>query len=174
MVLSHRLLRDKKMITYDPRALLRKIAPVSKIKRLLSSRLSLKKAALNFVDSVDFIDKKEVTRVALNVVNSYKKRVADETGDDKSQLRQDLLDDPALLIQRVQNEVITQISGEIKNNYDGEQYEWLPSDAFDPRPEHQLLYGQVFTIGQGEMPGDAYGCQCGMNILVKGSELKLG
>ncbi len=155
-------------IKYDPTKLLSKIAPKKKIKKLLSSRVSLKKTALSFLNDVDFINKKRVTEVALKTIKSYRDRIK----DDKS-LKPDLLDDPAQLIQRVQNEVILQIGAEIKGNYSGEKYEWLPSSAEIPDPEHQLNYGKVFTVGDGEMPGERYGCMCGMNILVKGDKLEL-
>lgn len=156
------------MIQYDPSKLLRKIAPESKIKKLLSAKLTLKKAALSFIDSVDFIDRKSVTSTALKVVRNYTNRVKDETST-KSELKAD----PALLIQRVQNEVISQISEGIKERYQGESYVWLPSDADEPDPEHQLNYGKQFIIGDGEMPGDRYGCRCGMEILVADKKLDL-
>lgn len=156
------------MITYDPTALLKRIAPETKIKKLLSRGLTLKKAALSFVDSVEFLNKKAVSRVALKVMKNYRDRLDAETVE-----KSELLSDPALLINRVQNEVVTQISQEIKETYDGKEYEWLPSDAEEPDPEHQLKYGEIFTIGVGEMPGDRYGCRCGMNILVKETKLNL-
>jgi hypothetical protein len=166
-------------IDYDPKELLKKIAPESNIKKLVSKRLTLKKAALNFVDSVDFIDKKSVSKIALKTIDSYQKRIANEqieagleSGAGKA-LEKAILADPKQLIQRVQNEVIFQVSNSIKENYDGEQYEWLPSDAEEPDPEHQLNYGKVFTIGDGEMPGERIGCRCGMRILVKQTQLKL-
>lgn len=153
---------------YDPAELLKKIAPERKIKKMLTKKLTLKKAALSFVDDIDFIDKKSVSRVALKTVKGYQSRVAEETAT-----KSDLLDDPAQLIQRVQNEIIFQISGEIKDKYDGSQYVWLPSSADEPRPEHQLNYGLTFTIGDGEMPGEDYGCQCGMEILTDDTQLNL-
>ena len=166
-------------IDYDPKELLKKIAPESNIKKLVSKRLTLKKAALNFVDSVDFIDKKSVSKIALKTIDSYQKRIANEqieagleSGAGKA-LEKAILADPKQLIQRVQNEVIFQVSNSIKENYDGEQYEWLPSDAEEPDPEHQLNYGKVFTIGDGEMPGERPGSRCGMRILVKQSKLNL-
>ena len=166
-------------IDYDPKELLKKIAPESKIKKLVSKRLTLKKAALNFVDSVDFIDKKSVSKIALKTIDSYQKRIANEqieagleSGAGKA-LEKAILADPKQLIQRVQNEVIFQVSNSIKENYDGEQYEWLPSDAEEPDQEHQLNYGKIFTIGDGEMPGERIGCRCGMRILVKQSKLNL-
>jgi len=156
-------------IEYDPKSLLKKIAPESKIKRLVSSRLSLKKAALAFVDAIDFVNKKSVSRVALKTIKEYKSRIKAD-----SEIKSEILDDPRQLIQRVQNEVVFQISKEIKSAYRGEQYEWLPSDADEPDPEHQLNYGKIFTIGVGEMPGERYGCNCGMNILVNQTRLELG
>ena len=166
-------------IDYDPKELLKKIAPESKIKKLVSKRLTLKKAALNFVDSVDFIDKKSVSKIALKTIDSYQKRIANEqieagleSGAGKA-LEKAILADPKQLIQRVQNEVIFQVSNSIKENYDGEQYEWLPSDAEEPDPEHQLNYGKIFTIGDGEQPGERIGCRCGMRILVKQTKLNL-
>lgn len=155
-------------IIYDPNSLIKKIAPPSKIEKLVSGRVSLKKAALNFVDAVDFIDKKKVSEVALKTIASYKARIkADES------VKDEVLNNPRQLIQRVQNEVIFQVANGIKDKYSGERYEWLPSDAEEPDPEHQLNYGKVFTIGEGEMPGERIGCRCGMNILVNETRLNL-
>lgn len=167
-------------IVYDPKELLKKIAPEAKIKRLVKGDLTLKKAALSFVDAVDYIDKKSVAEVALNTVRSYQEREAKaqvEAGFDSNagkELASDIKKDPKLLINRVQNEVVFQISREIKSTYEGEEYEWLPSDADEPDPEHQTLYGTIRVIGVGEMPGERYGCRCGMRILVKQTKLELG
>lgn len=156
-------------IVYDPTKVVNQIAPESKIKKMLKQNVTLKKTALNFASSIDFIDKKSVTKTALKVIKDYKKRIkADE--DSKNEI----LDDPKLLIQRVQNSLIWQIKEGIKETYRGERYEWLPSDADEPDPEHQLKYGEVFTVGDGEMPGDREGCKCGMRILVNETELELG
>lgn len=166
-------------IIYDPSKMLKKIAPEAKIKRMLTGNMTLKRAALSFVDAVDFIDRKAVTKVALNTVKGYQVRAAKasvDAGFDRAAgdaVEDAILDDPRQLIQRVQNEMVFQISGEIKNQYKGEQYEWLPSDADEPDPEHQLNYGKVFTVGEGEMPGERYGCKCGMRILVNETQLKL-
>ncbi len=135
---------------------------------MLSQRVTLKKSALSFASQMDFLDKKAIERVAAKTIKGYRARIKED--DDQ---RDEITDDPKQLIQRVQNEVITQVAGEIKDRYAGEQYEWLPSDAEEPDPEHQLNYGKVFTVGEGEMPGDRYGCRCGMNILVADSSLDL-
>ncbi len=155
-------------IKYDPTELLRRVAPQKKIKKLLSTQLTLKKTALSFVNDVDFLSKRGVSRVALKTIKGYKKRIKDDPSE-----RADIIKDPAQLIQRVQNEVVFQVAGEIKDQYAGEYYRWLPSDADEPDPEHQLNYGETFQIGVGEMPGERYGCRCGMEILVEGSRLNL-
>ncbi len=156
------------MIKYEPDKLLAKIAPEKKIKKLISSNVSLKKTALSFVNDIDFLNKKSIADTALKVIKGYKKRIKDDP-DLESAIKKD----PAQLIQRVQNEVILQIGDAIKEKYHGEAYIWLPSDADEPRPEHQLNYGVEFQIGDGEMPGDEYGCRCGMQILVDASSLEL-
>lgn len=155
-------------IKYDPSKILKKIAPGSKIEKLVSKRLSLKKAALAFTQAFDFLDPKAIERVALKTIKGYKQRVKDDP-----ELKDELLADPRQLIQRVQNEVIFQIKDEIATKYAGEFYTWLPSDAEEPDPEHQLNYGKNFQVGDGEMPGDRIGCRCGMEILVDGSSLDL-
>ena len=148
--------------------MLRKIAPEKKIKKLMSGNISLKKTALSFVDDIDFISKRDIKSVALNVIKNYQARIKDDPS-----IKSDLKEDPAQLIQRVQNEVCLQVTDGIKENYSGEFYIWLPSDAEEPDPEHQLKYGQKFQIGVGEMPGDRIGCRCGMEILVKDSTLNI-
>jgi hypothetical protein len=156
------------VVKFQPDKLLAKIAPAKKIKKLLKGNISLKRTALSFIDAVDFIDKKNVADTALKVIKGYKQRIKDDPD-----LEEEILKDPKQLIQRVQNEVILQIGAAIKDKYDGERYIWLPSDADEPRPEHQLNYGVEFTIGDGEQPGDEWGCRCGMQILVDGSSLEL-
>jgi hypothetical protein len=156
------------MIKYQPDKLLAKIAPPSKIKKMLKGNLTLKKAALSFIDDIDFIDKKNVMDTALKVIKGYKKRIKDDPS-----AKDEIKADPKQLIQRVQNEVIVQVADEIKKKYDGSTYTWLPSDADEPRPEHQLNYGLEFMIGEGEMPGDEWGCRCGMEINSSDSSLDL-
>lgn len=156
------------MITYEPSKLIKKIAPEKKIKKLLSDQVSLKKTSLSFVNDIDFLSKKSIAKVALKTIKGYQDRIAlDEAA------KSEILADPKQLIQRVQNEVITQIAGEIKEKYNGKGYIWLPSDAEEPDPEHQLNYGKTFQIGDGEMPGDRIGCKCGMQILTEDSSLEL-
>lgn len=165
-------------IIYDPKAMLQKIAPQRKIEKLVTKKAGLKKTALSFVSDIPFLDKKKVTEVALKTVRGYQERVAKvqaDTGERAAgrELQSELVEDPVQLVQRIQNEVVFQVSSRIREEYSGEEYEWLPSDADEPDPEHQLKYGQVFQVGSGEMPGERYGCRCGMRILVKQTKLEL-
>ncbi len=168
-------------IKFDPRALLRKVASKKKIERLVTDKVSLKKTALSFVDDIEFIDKRKVADVALKTLKSYRERIATARSEDGraagSELKSELVDDPKQLIQRVENEVIFQVHEKIKENYGGEKAIWLPSDADEPRPEHQLNYGKTYTIGEGIdgiEPGDEYGCRCGVEILTDDKQLNLG
>jgi hypothetical protein len=156
------------VIKYDPSRLLSRIAPQGKIKKLISRKLTVKKAALSFLDDLDFVNKAEITRLILKVIKNYEDRIDDEPG-----LKDKLLKNPALLIQRVQSAIVTQVTEEIRDKYRGEYYVWLPSDADEPDPEHQLKYGKKYQVGVGEMPGDRFGCRCGMEILVDEKQLKL-
>lgn len=169
-------------VKFLPDQMLKKIAPAKKIKKLLKGNLTLKKAALSFLDDLDYIDKKDVIDTALKVVDSYQQREARaqaEAGFDAAagkEIKSSILDDPKLLIQRVQNEIIFQVHDGIKKNYGGQRAIWLPSDAEEPRPEHQLNYGKEYTIGEGIdgiEPGDEYGCRCGIEIITDDNELKL-
>lgn len=156
-------------IKYEPSKLLRKIAPGSKIEKSLKSNLTLKRAAFAHLEAFDFLDVEALTRVAMKTLKGYRARVKADPELEAA----DLVDDPAQLIQRVENEIVLQVAEEIKDQYAGESYTWLPSDAEEPDPEHQLNYGKTFVIGDGEMPGDRIGCKCGMEIHVKGSSLEL-
>jgi hypothetical protein len=156
------------LIVYDPTKMLEKIAPAKKIKKLISSNATLKKTALTFIDDIDFLSKKSVLDVALRTIKGYKERIKEDPD-----VKKELTKDPKQLIQRVQNEVVLQISEKIRSNYSGEFYIWLPSSANEPDPEHQLNYGKKFQVGVGEQPGDRYGCQCGMQILTDETKLDL-
>lgn len=155
-------------IVYDPSELLKQYAPKSKVKKIVSTNLTIKKTALNTVTKASFIDSKAVNEVALKSIKNYKKRAKGNPD-----LKKSLASDPKQLINNVQNAVLYEIKETIKSKYLGEFYEWLPSDADEPDPEHQLLYGTIRIVGDGEMPGDRYGCKCGMRILTEDEKLNL-
>lgn len=158
------------MAIFDPSSMLKKIAPRAKIKRMISSRMGVKRTALAIVDAaaeteIGLINKKKVLDVALKTIAGYQERIeaATDTG-----VRDQILDDPKQLIQRVQNEFVFQAQQKIQAQYKGQRARWLPSSADEPDPEHQKNYGKEYIIGEGidgEEPGDRFGCKCGVEIL---------
>lgn len=163
--------------------MLKKIAPKAKIKRIVSQKMSLKRTILSQIGTEQIpIDNGSLARVARNTLQGYKERIAKETVDEGFEksagdaLKKELIADPKQLIQRVQNEVVYQVHQGIKDKYSGQRARWLPSDAEDPRPEHQKNYGKVYIIGEGidgVEPGDEYGCKCGVEILTDDTKLDL-
>lgn len=168
-------------IIFDPKSMLRKVAPRAKIKRMVTSRMGLKRTILaNIGTDLIPIDNGSMAKVARATLLGYKERIAKaqvEAGFEKSAgtaVKAALLDDPRQLIQRVQNEVIFQVHQGIQKKYSGKRARWLPSDAEEPRPNHALAYGKEYIIGEGlpvgddgdtVEPGDEWGCQCGIEIL---------
>ncbi len=104
----------------------------------------------------------------MRVIRHYKAKVK-ETGESAK----DVLGEKNLMVSRVQNAIVQEVSQEIKDTYRGEAYIWLPSTAAVPDETHQQNYGLIFVIGKGEQPGERFGCQCGMEILVKERTLAL-
>jgi len=170
-------------IKFLPDQMLKKIAPESKIKKLVSKGVTLKRAALSFLDGADFIDKSQVVDTALKTIKGYKERIkgaGDE--DDRRAEKAEILDDPKQLIQRVKNQIVWQVHQGIQDQYRGQRARWLPSGADEPRPLHQKAYGQEYIIGEGlpvgengenVEPGDEWGCDCGVEILTDETQLKL-
>lgn len=159
-------------IIYDPQEMLKRIAPDSRIRKLFNSNLNFKRQALAFLKTIDFIDEKDIADLVLKTLKEYRKRAADAEGSTRAEKKK-LAANPKQILQRVQNAVMFQTTQAIKEKYKGARYEWLPSDAEDPDPLHQLKYGKIFIVGQGEMPQDRYGCRCGMRILTDDEKLNL-
>ncbi len=162
-------------IRYLPNEFLKRIAPKAKVEKLISSKLTLNRAVLSFLTDADFLSKATIEKTALKTIKEYKATFQDnkEEGLPVDEAKDEALNDKKLLVNRVQNTVVNQIAGEIKDQYLGEFYKWLPSDADEPDPLHQLKYGKKYQVGKGEMPGDRYGCRCGLLILVPETKLDL-
>jgi acyl carrier protein len=159
------------VIKYEPSKIVKRFASDSKVKKLITQGASLNKIALQFIADLDFVDSKALRRLVLKTLKEYKKRFEEQEltkAEQKKELR-----NPKQLVHRVQNLVVTEVSKEIRSQYKGRWYEWLPSDAAEPDPQHQLKYGKRYRVGVGEMPGDRYGCRCGMRIITDDSRLNL-
>ncbi len=162
-------------IRFHPRELAEKLLPKKSVEKLVTRRLTLNRATLNTLARADVLTKPTLEKVALKVIKNYKETFKTERqdGETVTDATDTALNDKVLMLQRVQNAASHEIAKEVKDKYDGEFYEWLPSGANEPDPLHQLNYGHTFQLGVGEAPGDRYGCQCGMNILVDESQLEL-
>lgn len=170
-------------IVFDPKSMLKRIAPAAKLKRMVNSRMGLKRTILANIGTDEIpIDNGTLAKVARDTLLGYKERIAKavvDAGFERSagtEVKETILADPKQLIQRVQNEVVFQVHQGIQKKYAGQRARWLPSDADEPRPEHQLNYGKEYIIGEGIdgiEPGDEFGCKCGIEILTNETQLDL-
>lgn len=162
-------------VNVAPRSIANKLLPKKSVAKLVTNKLTVNKAAVRMLSQSGLLGKKKVEEVALKVVKQYRKTFKDEVkeGASKTEALDDALNDKKLMVQRVQSTATQEIVKEVKKVYRGERYVWLPSLAKEPDPLHQLNYGKRFWVGKGEMPGDRFGCQCAMRILVDEDELFL-
>ena len=163
-------------IRYEPKKLLAKMAPDGTIEKLVTRKAGVNKIIVRSLARTGILSPKELESIALKVAKDYKARIAEEIADGATPA--DAFDDGTngqrLLINRVQNATVAEVTKRVQEKYDGERYVWLPSTAATPRAEHVRKYGKKYRLGRGEKPGDAYGCQCGMKILVDETRLVLG
>lgn len=162
-------------IRFHPREFAKKLAPKKTIQKLVKGNLTVNRAAATMLSQSGVLKKKTLEEVAIKVINGYKEKYGNlrNEGATASEAKEEALNGKKQLVERVQSAATHEVSKKVKKEYRGEFYEWLPSDADEPDPIHQLNYGEVFQLGKGEAPGDRYGCQCGMNILVDEDKLSL-
>lgn len=138
---------------------------------MTKKNLSLKKNAVQALILSTSVSKKDVQETVLKVATIYTNKVDNLLEDGLPRAKAELLakGDEALLKQRIENLVVYAEVQRLKEENQGEKYRWLPSGAENPDPQHQLLYGKIFNVGEGDeegnMPAERYGCQCGMEIL---------
>lgn len=162
-------------IEYLPSKLISKMAPTKLVSRLVNENLSLNRVVLSLLARSGILSEAKLQEIALKVLKDYKTRYKEEikSGAPKVEAREAATNDNALMVQRVQDSITREVAKDIKREYRGEFYRWLPSNADVPDPLHQLKYGKKFQVGKGEMPGDRWGCQCGMEILVDETKLDI-
>lgn len=163
-------------IKYQPKTLLKKLGSKKKLESLVTENLTINRAALNAVHETGFLGKKALQDVSLAVIKDYRQRsekLREEDGLTKAEAKEEVLENKKLLVHRVRNATIKEITKKVKEKYWGEFYIWLPSTALNPDPAHKKKYGKRYRIGKGEAPGDRDGCQCGMEILVAAKQLRL-
>jgi hypothetical protein len=141
-------------------------------KELLTKKnLSLKQNAMQALILANLASKREVDSTVSKVVDGYQKKIDDlrDEGIPKAKATVIAKSGEALLRQRIESLVVYNEIQNIKKENEGEKYRWLPSSSENPDPQHQLHYGKIFDVGEGDdegnMPGERYGCNCGMEIL---------
>lgn len=162
-------------IRFHPREFAKKLAPKKTIEKLVRGNLTVNRAAATMLQNSGILKKKTLEEVAIKVIRGYKEKYSDlrDVGASVAEAKDEALNGKKLLVDRVQSAATHEVSKQVKKEYRGEFYTWLPSDADEPDPIHALNYGETFQLGKGEAPGDRYGCQCGMEIQVDETRLSL-
>lgn len=162
-------------IKYQPKKVLKRLADKKNVEKLLTKKLTVNRTALNAVENSGILGKAELENAALKVIKQYRKKANElrKLGATKAEALREITEDPRALVQQIQNATVAEITKQVKAQYHGEFYTWLPSTAVNRDPKHVKKYGKRFRIGKGEAPGDRYGCRCGMEIHVSESRLVL-
>src|SRR5690242_4616696 len=122
-------------IEFLPSKMKRKVSPTRTVERLVTNRLTLNKAVVATLAESEVLSKKKLETIALKVIKSYKKTygvLREETDLSKADALAEAMNGRKLMVQRVQNAVVHEISNDLKDKYRGEYYIWLPSDANEP------------------------------------------
>lgn len=139
---------------------------------LVSKNFILQKGAISAINRARLATGRPIDKTVYDVLLQYKAKYKDLIAAEdfgKTQAFEAALNGENLLRQRVEQAVIFDKIQDLKAEHKGEFYRWLPSSAENPDPQHQLLYGKIFRVGEGDkdgnMPGERWGCQCGIEWL---------
>ena len=159
------------MFVFKPLEFLKLIFPKNFWKKkLLTNNIDVKKTAVQAMQKASGLSKRELNPTLNKVVDIYTEKFNNlKQSQDTQEALKDTIRDNALIKQRVENLIVYNEVQEIKTEYKDKYYKWLPSTAKEQDPEHALLYGKTFKVGTGDkngnMPGERYGCKCGIKIL---------
>lgn len=136
---------------------------------LLSDNLEIKKRYLQALVRATSLSGREITAEVYKTVDFYERKEAALKAAGVKAFKQEALNGQELLKARLKNFLVYSEIQRQRKEHKGRMYRWLPSNAAEPDPEHQLLYGKIFREGTGDkdgyMPGERWGCQCGMEWL---------
>ena len=129
--------------------------------KLLTNDLQLKTLELQAILKATGISKREVDATVYKVIDIYENKMQDLKKAGVRAFKKEALNGEALLKNRLEGLVLYNEVQKIKEENQGKFYRWLPSSSKEPDPEHQLLYGKIFKIGEGDkngnMPAERYG-----------------
>lgn len=159
-------------LMFDPKEYLKKVLPKDfERKKILNNKIDVKREVLSSLTQAKAVNGREIKSSIYNTVEHYKHKY-DELRAQGLSVKgavQEATGDEALLRQRIYSTLIYDEVQELKQQYAGWDYKWLPSEAENPDPEHQLLYGKIFKVGRGDkngfMPGERWGCRCGIEFI---------
>lgn len=155
---------------FYPSRFIKKVLPKSFFKgNILNGKLDIKKKTMQALILANSGSKSKLKQSIYKTIEQYKSKADALKEKGVKAFKANALNDEVLLKNRIEHLVVFNEVKNIAKDNKGKQYEWLPSDANEPDPEHQLLYGQIFEVGEGDsegnMPGERYGCHCGMRFL---------
>ncbi|MDR3050007.1 MAG: hypothetical protein LBV16_09300 [Elusimicrobiota bacterium] len=153
-------------VVFDPDRILEKVLP-KKADDLLTSDLKFRDKFKQNLLRLDFLTKGDINKGIAKSLQFYNRKIKDlkAQGESAAEAKAQAINGGALLKARLSDLVVEKASEDIKEKFAGKQYIWLPSSAEDPDPVHALNYGKTFIVGEGEQPGERYGCRCGMEFL---------
>lgn len=149
-----------------PSQFLKRVLPEGFFKRkILNRNLSIKRTLLRALLTATTLSGEEIRESLGKVVEFYHDKIEklEDEGIKKPMIK--AVNDEKLLKMRVENLVTWNESQRLKEENKGKKYIWLPSSSEEPRINHQLRYGKIYTVGDGVFPGEEYGCKCGALIL---------
>lgn len=163
---------------FDPSAWLERVFPKGIEKTgLLTDGLDIKKRYLKALVRATGQSGRKITAEVYKTVEFYAEKEAALKAAGEQAFKQEALNGQALLTSRLKNFLVYAEVQEQRKRHKGKMYRWLPSSAENPDPEHQLLYGKIFREGEGDkdgnMPGERWGCQCGIEWLDEAEDLIL-
>jgi hypothetical protein len=155
-----------------PDTILKKSLPKNFFEQnLLTKDLTLKKRAMQALILATTLSKRDINKSVNKVVKIYENKIDNLRDDGLPKVKASVLAvaGESLLRQRIAGIVVFDEVQQIKEENEGEKYRWLPSSSENPDPQHQLLYGKIFNVGEGDedgnMPMERWGCNCGIEIL---------
>ena len=136
---------------------------------LLSDNLEIKKRYLQALVRATSLSGRKIAAEVYKTVDFYEQKEATLKAAGVKAFKQEALNGQELLKARLKNFLVYSEIQRQRKEHKGRMYRWLPSNANEPDPEHQLLYGHIFREGEGDkdgnMPGERWGCQCGIEWL---------
>lgn len=149
-----------------PAAYLKRVLPAGFFKkRLLGKNFSIKRTFLRALVTAAELDEQELKDSYARTIKFYREKEKKLEAEEVKNPEKKAVNNEKLLKSRVENLVVYSESQRLKDEHKGEYYIWLPSSSKEPRPQHQLLYGEIRKVGDGEFPNEDYGCKCGVYFL---------